>query len=463
MKLSRVIPLFKSGSTSDLGNFRPVAILPTLSKIFERLMLKQMLIHFEKNKIFHEKQFGFTRNRCTTDAGIELLKAIFAAWEVSHDALGVFCDLSKAFDCVHHETLIRKLHHYGIRNKALELLTSYLCNRIQKVDINGLQSSGARVSMGVPQGSILGPFLFLVYINDLPYYVGDNQDIVLFADDTSLLFKIKRQLLNYDEVNNALSKVVHWFNINNLVLNEKKTKCIKFTTPNVKQVETNVQIGGVELDLVKSTVFLGITIDDKLQWGPHIEKLSGRLSSAAYAVKKIRMLTDVETARMVYFSYFHSIMFYGILLWGSSADLNTIFVLQKRAIRAIYKLGPRISLREKFKEIDILTVASQFIYENLLYVKKNINNFKKYSDIHSFNTRNKDDLVIHSTRLHKISKSFIGQCIRFYNKLPKNIRNMPLNKYKKTIKLRLCSRAYYTITDYLEDRTGWVNSSSYNT
>lgn len=310
--------------------------------------------------------------------------------------------------------------------------------------------------MGVPQGSILGPFLFLVYINDLPYYIGDNQDIVLFADDTSLLFKIKRQMLSYNDVNNALSNVVHWFNINNPVLNEKKTKCIKFTTPNVRQVETNVQLNGVALDLVEFTVFLGITIDAKLQWGPHIEKLSNRLSSAAYAVKKIRMLTDIETARIVYFSYFHSLMSYGILLWGCSADLNTIFVLQKRAVRAIYNLGPRASLREKFREINILTVVSQFIFENLMYVKKNFEKFEKYSNIHHVNTRNKDNLVIHTTRLQRISRSFMGQCIRFYNKLPKNVRDMPINIFKKAIKSRLCSKGYYKISDYLDDNTEWL-------
>ena len=129
----------------------------------------------------------------------------------------------------------------------------------------------------------------------------------MFADDTSLTFKISRQLHNYDEVNNALSKVVHWFNVNNLLLNGKKTKVIKFSTPNVKQVQTNVEINGTRLEPVASTVFLGITIDSKLQWGPQIEKMSGKLSSAAYAVKTIRRLTDVDTARIVYFSYFHTL------------------------------------------------------------------------------------------------------------------------------------------------------------
>ncbi|CAK1599173.1 unnamed protein product [Parnassius mnemosyne] len=152
--------------------------------------------------------------------------------------------------------------------------------------------------MGVPQGSILGPFLYLVYINNLPSLVEDNHDIVLFGDDTSLIFKLKRQSFKCDEVNNAISKLVHWFNVNNLHLNENKTKCIKFTTTNVKKSEYQcVNVNGEVLSPVKSTVFLGITLDAKLQWGPHISKLASRLSSAAYAVKKIRGLISVETAR----------------------------------------------------------------------------------------------------------------------------------------------------------------------
>lgn len=455
MKNSKIIPLFKSGSKSDPTNYRPISVLPTFSKIFEKLILEQMQRFFNKHKLLHNKQFGFTRGRSTTDAGVELLGHIYNAWEDKCDALGIFCDLSKAFDCVLHETLIRKLHHYGIRNASLDLLTSYLSDRIQRVDVNGKRSPGSVVRMGVPQGSILGPFLFLIYINDLPYLIKDNHDIVLFADDTSLLFKLKRQQLVTDDVNSALAKVVNWFNVNNLLLNEKKTKCIKFTIPHVRQVETSVLIKDEELKPEDNTVFLGITLDAKLQWGPHIDKLSKKLSSAAYAVRKIRDLTDLETARLVYFSYFHSVMSYGILLWGNAADIQTIFVLQKRAVRSIYKLSPRCSLREKFKEINILTVPSQYIYENLLYAHKNINLFKKYSDIHNINTRNKHKFVVPATRLKKIGGTFRCQCIRFYNKLPNPIQELSLNKFKSFIKRKLCLKAYYNVNHYLEDKKAW--------
>lgn len=321
--------------------------------------------------------------------------------------------------------------------------------------VNGARSSGSKLRMGVPQGSILGPFLFLVYINDLPQLVRNKHDLVLFADDTSLLFKIYRQQNNYDDVNAAISSVVDWFTANNLLLNEKKTKCVKFVLPNVKPVVSSIKIKDELLDFEDSTIFLGMSLDAKLQWGSHISKLSNRLSSATFAVKKIRTLTNEDTARLVYFSYFHCLMSYGILLWGHAADANCVFILQKRAVRAIYNLGNRVSLRDKFGESGILTFASQYIYENLLYVQKNKHQFKKYCDIHNRNTRNKNKLVPTITRLHKISKSFIGQCVRFYNKIPLDFQILPLNQFKSVIKRKLCKKGYYKISDYLEDLNPW--------
>lgn len=455
MKQSKVIPLFKSGSTDNPSNFRPISILPTLSKIFEKVMLNQLLAHFNINNLMHCKQFGFTRGRSTTEASVELIKYIYSAWEDSHDAIGVFCDLSKAFDCVCHKTLVRKLSHYGIKDAALKLLESYLSDRIQKVVVNGKRSSGSVVSMGVPQGSILGPFLFLVYINDLPLVVEDKHGIVLFADDTSLLFKVKRHSQTLDEVNIAISRVVEWFEANNLLLNENKTKCIRFSLPNVRHGVTDIFIKNERLNLEEKTLFLGVTLDSKLQWGPHLDRLAKKLSSAAYAVRRVRNVSDVDAARLVYFAYFHSLMSYGILLWGNAADANRIFVLQKRAVRGIYKLGPRESLRSRFKEINILTLASQFIYENLLYVKKNIHLFKKNSDVSKYNTRSRNKLVDNYSRLRKVKKSFMGQCIRFFNKVPIAIQEFPLYKFKKIIRQRLILKAYYTISDYLEDNNPW--------
>lgn len=457
MKYSKVIPLFKSGCKSDPTNFRPISVLPAISKIFEKIVLNQLLSHFDSNRLLHVRQFGFTKGRSTTDAGAALIKHIFDAWEDCHDAVGIFCDLSKAFDCVEHETLLRKLNHYGVKDNALGFLSSYLSDRTQKVAINNTISSGSKVRMGVPQGSILGPFLFLVYINDLPYLARGLLDVVLFADDTSLIFKIDRKKDNFDDVNSALSEVHNWFTINNLVLNAKKTKCLRFSLPNVNSICPKIKLNGEDLAVVNETIFLGITLDSKLQWGPHILSLSGRLSSAAYAVKTVRRLTDVDTARLVYFSYFHSIMSYGILLWGSASELDSIFVLQKRAVRSIYNLSSRSSLRERFSEFNILTVASQFIYENIIYVHRNKHIYKKNSDIVSRHTRSSDKLAVPYHRLSKTQKSFVGVGLRMYNKLPIDLTCLPTPILKKIVKQTLIKRAYYKINDYINDKNVWLS------
>lgn len=455
MKYSKVIPLFKSGDLNDLTNFRPISILPVLSKVFEKLMLTDMIMHFNRNKLLANNQFGFTKGRSTTDAASVLIKHIYNIWENSCDAIGIFCDLSKAFDCVDHGTLILKLQHYGLSENALSLMSSYLSNRTQTVVVNGTQSSGAAVTLGVPQGSILGPFLFLIYINDLPSIVSNLCDIVLFADDTSLIFKVDRKSTDYSKVNGTLVKVLDWFTVNNLLLNAKKTKCVRFSLPNVRPVETSIFVNDECLEIVDKTIFLGITLDKNLQWSAHIAVLARKLSSAVYAIRKIRQLTNVETARLVYHSYFHSIMSYGILVWGKAADIQTIFVLQKRAIRSIYNLRARESVRELFKEISILTVASQYIYENIVYVIKNIDSFCKNSDIHNFNTRNKNKIATKKFRVRKVYKSFSGQCIHFYNKLPNEILSLPFPALKNYLKKTLMSKAYYRVEDYLTDRNAW--------
>lgn len=456
MKLSKVVPIYKSGCKYDPTNYRPVSILPVLSKIFEKVLLTQLSAHFNINGFLHKQQFGFTKGRSTTHAGADLIQNILEAWEKSQNAIGIFCDLSKAFDCVNHEILVRKLKYYGVTDEALKLISSYLTDREMRVYVNKGTSVGTKVKLGVPQGSILGPFLFLVYINDLPNIVKELADIVLFADDTSLVFKVNRKTCDLGNLNKALTKLSQWFSVNNLALNSKKTKCVYFASSNFRG-ERNVEIflNNEKLEIVDEALFLGLTIDSSLQWGPHINILSSRLSSAVFAIRKIRQLTDVQTAKIVYFAYFQSLMSYGILLWGSAADWKTIFILQKRAIRAIYKMKPRDSLRHLFKDIGILTMPSLYIFENIMYIRKHLPSYKKNSDSHHYNTRNKHKLSGHKYRLSKTTKSFMGSSIRFYNMIPKDITDLSDRQFKSKIKEILIKKSYYKINDYIDDKNAW--------
>lgn len=246
-----------------------------------------------------------------------------------------------------------------------------------------------------------------------------------------------------------------WFSVNNLVLNAKKTKLLRFSPPNTRLSPLNIELDARKLEIVNSTSFLGINIDFRLQWGSHIEGLAKRLSSAAFAVKNIRKITNQDTARLVYFAYFHSIMSYGLLLWGSAADINRIFILQKRAVRFIYQLKPRDSLQDLFKDIDILTLPSLYIFVNIMYVRKNLHLYTKNNEVHGFNTRNRNKLCAPKLRLSKSSKSFIGNSIRFYNKIPDNVTALTDIKFKTHVKHVLIKKAYYKVNDYIADKCVW--------
>jgi hypothetical protein len=419
--------------------------------------------HFNANNTLHSQQFGFRKGRSTTDAITSLVRYIFGAMNDSHDIIGVFCDLSKAFDCVDHSTLLAKLNHYGVKDKSLDVLQSYLSNRTQCTDVDGSKSVEMLVKMGVPQGSILGPFLFLIYVNDLPYTLEGLTNTVLFADDTSLLFKVPRNSdIAETIINPVLQKTLKWFTINNLLLNPKKTKCIRFSTcrPNQINHKPNLILGEHVLEFSDSTIFLGLTLDSKLQWDSHLAILSSKLCSAAYAVRKIRQITDINTAKLVYYSYFHCLMSYGILVWGRSANVDSIFVLQKRAVRAIYNLKPQTSLRDLFRKVDIITLPSLYIYEVIMYARKHYADLPKNSDLHKFNTRNKNKLAVHRLRLSKSRKSFIGQSIHFYNKIPSHITDLPDYNFKKHVKDILTQKSYYRVKDYLTEKDVWKDCTS---
>lgn len=205
------------------------------------------------------------------------------------------------------------------------------------------------------------------------------------------------------------------------------------------------------INAINDVKFLGIRIDSKLTWQCHIDTLVGKLKSAAYAIKTIRQLSDIRSAKVVYHAYFHSLMTYGILAWGNASQSNRVFLLQKRAIRFILQMDKMDSCRSKFKELEIMTFAGEFIYQNLIYAKLHIDNFQLKSDIHNYNTRNKSSFAIPNRRLAKVGNSFVCLCITFYNKLPVDVRNLSFREFSRKIRLFLLFKSYYDIDEALTD------------
>ncbi len=267
MKIARVIPLFKSGNTKEFSNYRPISLLPQFSKILEKMYHSRLMAFIDSNQILYKSQYGFRKQMSTSLAIIELVEEITNSLDNHEATVGVFIDLKKAFDTVDHSILIEKLYHYGIRGTANKWICSYLMNRYQYVTINGTDSDYMNVLCGVPQGSILGPILFILYINDM-CNVSTLLKPILFADDTNLFYSGK----DIDElcsvVSMELDKLCIWSQVNKLSLNTSKTNFMVFTNRSCDDTYT-VCMNGLNLSRVFVTQFLGVHMDSKLDWNYH--------------------------------------------------------------------------------------------------------------------------------------------------------------------------------------------------
>ena len=243
-----------------VNNFRPVSVLPFFSKILERLMYSRILSFFNKHQLFYKYQFGFREQHGTDVALIILLDKIMSALNDGDYVLGVFLDLSKAFDTVDHSILLMKMYKYGVRGIAYDWIISYLENRKQYVSFNNCDSNTMNVSCGVPQGSILGPLLFLIYVNDLAN-VSTVLFTILFADDTNVFITGKNILNLFTTMNEELSKLSEWMNVNKLSLNVKKTKYMIFSLKKPINHYGSILLNGETIENVDNFKFLGVNID----------------------------------------------------------------------------------------------------------------------------------------------------------------------------------------------------------
>ena len=308
-----MIPIYKNKSAEEYSNYRPISLLPTLSKIMEKVMHKRLYNFLNTNNIFYSSQFGF-RPKCSTTHAIALLTAhILEALDNKQHTIGVFLDLSKAFDTINHKTLLYKLQHYGIRGLALEWFRSYLSDRKQFVHFNGIDSSIEDVTYGAPQG----PVLFIIYTNDLPNTMRSS-GCILFADDTTLYQSSKDINLIINNLSKELETLTHWFKANKLSLNINKTKYVIFTkTPNIL-ITQNLKLGGEVIHRVDNIKFLGIHIDSNLNWSKHIQHCRNKMSSGLYALKSVKHILSRKHLKSLYYTLINPYISYGLLIWEAT-------------------------------------------------------------------------------------------------------------------------------------------------
>ena len=299
LKLSKVIPIHKGNSSEEVNNYRPISLLSIFDKIIEKLVHKRLYNFLEQHNILYHNQFGFRKNNSTTFALLQITEKIKETIDNRKFGCGIFIDLRKAFDTVNHGILLKKLEHYGIRETANNWFESYLSNRKQYVFVNGVSSDIRYITSGVPQGSVLGPLLFLIYINDLPN-ISKILNFYLFADDTNIYYEAQTPEKLELVINKELKKLHTWLIVNRLSLNIEKTNFVVFhpyNKPLKHKITLKIQNKAIsEKDHVK---YLGIMIDSGLTWQAQIDQVSKKMSRAIGLLYKIRYYVNKETLIML--------------------------------------------------------------------------------------------------------------------------------------------------------------------
>lgn len=451
LKEAIVKPLYKKGSKEDFDNYRPISLLSNVNKIFERIIFDRMMKFFEENKILANQQCGFRRGKSTIHAIYQALKTIIKSLNEQHATAALCLDLSKAFDRVHHQILIRKLEKYGIRGVALELIKTYLTDRTQKTVSRGLDGkmieSGAKhVQIGVPQGSILGPLLYIIYTNDL-VQITDN-DVVMFADDTSIICCANNEETCRTSLRNDMENLGNWFADNNLVLNVNKTKLLVFRE---KDRKIDIKYKGVDIESVESIPFLGVLIDRNLSWKDQIEKVATNIARHCYALRTIRNAVGLDAALTAYHAFFQSRMRYGIIFWARSTEVERVFRLQKRSLRIIFGMKQDESCRGVFRDYRILTLYSLYIYESVMFVLNNFEEFKCMKNDHPYHTRGKNYLIQDRANYTYLQKNVTYSLLKIWNKLPEIFKGHPFHVKKRKLKNFLLNKCYYNLREFLDE------------
>ena len=446
-KLAKVIPIYKKKEHNLFSNHRPISLLPSFSKILEKVVHYRVYKFLDKHNIFCPSQYGFRQNHSTVDAVTELIFNITKSMDNKEVACSVFLDLSKAFDTINHKTLLRKLEFYGIRGIALEWFRDYLTNRKQFVCYKDYNSDVLPLTCGFPQGSVLGPLLFIIYINDLPNCLKYCK-CVLFADDTTVYLSSNNRNDLRTRINSDLSNLGEWFRSNKLSLNVEKTEYMVFETKQ-GNYDFPITIANKQIHATDHVRFLGIILDNKLTWERHITHCRNKITGGTYALRSSKSILNVPHLRIIYNSLIDSYLNYGLLLWGSALRkyIKPLEIQQNKAIRAVINAHYTASACPLYKALKLLPLMSKyklnmgkFMYK---YHAQNLPSplqcrFITNAAVHDHNTRTRHHphIIMHQTS--RSTNSFIHQAPHLWygtNDSIKTARSLKqfTSRYKKQL------------------------------
>ena len=394
LKLAKVIPIHKSSDKSQLKNYRPVSLLPALSKIFEKIMFNKVMGFLNSNNSLYKHKYGFRAKHSTIHPILHLINQCADADQKTpkEHTISIFCDLSKAFDVIDHKILLQKMHFYGFRGIVYNWFENYLTGRRQYVEIEESRSNIYQIECGVPQGSILGPLLCLIYVNDIA--MSTTANILSFADDTSLYLSNSDERELYVSTNSAIKSLYEWFCANKLALNASKTKYIILRAPHTRCQDANldIHIGNTALEKIgshsheQSTKFLRLVIDEHLTWKNHLAHVNKKISGALFSIKQAKNILPKASLRTLYFALIEPHLSYGILAWGNAnkKTLHKTEMLQKRAIRTINNAKYRSHTDPLFRKSQVLKLSDMYTLQATLFMYDYTNNRLPSSFSHIF-------------------------------------------------------------------------------
>ena len=467
LKTAKISPIYKKEDPHLTDNYRPISLLPVISKIFEKVAFKQVYDYFNVNDLLYKSQYGFRKKHSTELAGLEFYDKIINNLENDKLPLAVFLDLSKAFDTIDHEILLKKLRYYGISGNSLLWFKSYLSNRKQYVQFKDSFSSYSMIRTGVPQGSILGPLLFIIYMNDIAH-ITNKFFFTIYADDTTLVapictFDINNHLSISQNINVELKVITDWLALNKLSLNAKKTKMMVFHyhQKRISNLDLRLYINKTRIKQVKEFNFLGVVFDECMTWKNHIQKIAGKISVSVGTLSRLKRFLPMDVLKTIYNALILPHLNLGILLWGH--NFTRIFKLQKWAVRAITSSKYNAHTNPLFQKLKLLKVEDikntaylKFYYK---YIKDELpkyfdNMFDKKYLTHDHDTRNKNEPLLPKSKKQGAQTAIRFSLLQTIESLPVDITlNLELNS---TIQ-GLAKKAKY---HFIESYSGRCNDPS---
>ena len=432
LKLGRVIPLHKAGSHTQISNFRPITTLSVFSKLFEKLVHKRLLKFITKFSIINLNQFGFQKSKNTSDAILEFLDYAFESLNNNKFLASVFLDFSKAFDTISLEILLKKLHFMGFRGLIHSWIRSYLENRKQFVSIGISNSNVLGTTMGVPQGSTLGPILFILYINDMKNCL-NSLNLIHFADDSTLYIDYNKNFDITSTINSDLNSIYTWLSANKLFLNVDKTKYLivnnRDSPPNLP-----ICIGNSFIERTDTHKFLGVHIDDRLNFRIHTRILSAKVSRAVGLIRKMKVIVPSDVLRNLHYCFVYSKFTYALPAFAHSYQ-NSVGRLSKNIDKSL-----KILTNQQTINLEVCSSHKLFNFElatkyfscikmyqimKMHWHKYFYDKINSFQVIHAHETRSSDSEQLNAPLLRssKCQRSFLFRSIKIWNEIPLFIRN----------------------------------------